>query len=189
MLDSPKENIGVALKKLGYSLNEHSIPIIKEAEKLLKNQVSLVVGYFSDIAAKSLMLNGEASIQLTWGGEAIDAMLKDPNLDFYTPNSTNLWFDVLAIPSDAPNKELAYKFINFLYENEASYANFEETKYNSPNKNVLKRLKSEATNKPKMKLYLDDRFVPKNFSKHEVFKRIPKKVKEEQMRIYVEISS
>ncbi|ACH94865.1 spermidine/putrescine ABC transporter, binding periplasmic protein [Borrelia recurrentis A1] len=189
MLDSPKENIGVALKKLGYSLNEHSIPIIKEAEKLLKNQVSLVVGYFSDIAAKSLMLNGEASIQLTWGGEAIDAMLKDPNLDFYTPNSTNLWFDVLAIPSDAPNKELAYKFINFLYENEASYANFEETKYNSPNKNVLKRLKSEATNKPEMKLYLDDRFVPKNFSKHEVFKRISKKVKEEQMRIYVEISS
>ncbi|AHH03632.1 Spermidine/putrescine-binding protein [Borrelia nietonii YOR] len=189
MLDSPKENIGVALKKLGYSLNEHNIFIIKKAEELLKKQSPLVVGYFSDIAAKSLILNGEASIQLTWSGEALDAMRKDPNLDFYVPRSTNLWIDVMVIPSDAPNKELAHKFINFLYENEASYANYKETNYNSPNKNVFKQLKEEAKDNPEIQLYLEERFVPKNFSTHEVFKMVPKKIKEEQMRIYVELSS
>ncbi|UEQ07269.1 ABC transporter substrate-binding protein [Borrelia hermsii] len=189
MLDSPKENIGVALKKLGYSLNEHNISKIKKAEELLKKQSPLVVGYFSDIAAKSLMLNGEASIQLTWSGEALDAMHKDPNLDFYVPKSTNLWIDVMVIPADAPNKELAHKFINFLYENEASYANYKETNYNSPNKNVFKQLKEEAKDNPEINLYLEERFVPKNFSTHEVFKMIPKKIKEEQMRIYVELSS
>lgn len=189
MLDSPKENIGVALKKLGYSFNEHSIPIIREAEEVLKKQAPLVLGYFSDIAAKSLILNGEASIQLTWSGEAINAMLKDPNLDFYVPKSTNLWIDVIVIPSDAPNKELAHKFINFLYENEASYANFQETKYNSPNKNVISRLKEEAKNNPKLNMYLEEKFFPTNFSQHEIFKKVPQKVKEEQMRIYIELSS
>ncbi|APR65301.1 ABC transporter substrate-binding protein [Borrelia anserina] len=189
MLDSPKENIGVALKKLGYSFNEHNISILKKAEELLKKQAPLVIGYFSDIAAKSLVLNGEASIQLTWSGEALDAMLKDPNLDFYVPQNTNIWIDVMVIPSDAPNKELAYKFINFLYENEASYANFEETRYNSPNKNVFSQLKEEAKNNPEINLYLEEKFVPKDFSKYEVFKTIPKKVKEEQMRIYIELSS
>lgn len=189
MLDSPKENIGVALKKLGYSFNEHNISIIKKAEELLKKQAPLIVGYFSDIAAKSLMLNYEASIQLTWSGEALDAMLKDPNLDFYVPENTNLWIDVIVIPSDAPNKELAYKFINFLYENEISYANFEATKYNSPNKNTFSRLKEEAKNNSEIKLFLEEKFVPKNISKYEVFKAIPKIVKEEQMRIYVNLSS
>ncbi|BCR22049.1 ABC transporter substrate-binding protein [Borrelia sp. HM] len=189
MLDSPKENIGVALKKLGYSFNEHDISIIQKAEELLKKQAPLVVGYFSDIPAKSLILNDEVSIQLTWSGEAIDAMLKNPNLDFYTPKNTNLWIDVIVIPSDAPNKELAYKFINFLYDNEASYANFKETKYNSPNKNVFRRLKEEAKTNPEIELYLQERFVPKDLSKHEVFKSVPKKVKEEQMRIYVNLSS
>ncbi|AHH09288.1 Spermidine/putrescine-binding protein [Borrelia parkeri SLO] len=189
MLDSPKENIGVALKKLGYSFNEHNISIIKQAEELLKKQSPLVIGYFSDIAAKSLILNGESSIQLIWSGEALDAMLKDPNLDFYVPNSTNIWVDVMVIPSDAPHKELAYKFINFLYENEASYANFKETKYNSPNKNVLNRLQEEAKKNPAINIYLEEKFLPTNFSNHEVFKTVPKEVKEEQMRIYVELSS
>ncbi len=189
MLDSPKENIGVALKILGYSFNEHDISKIKEAGKILKKQVPLLVGYFSDIAAKSLILNGEASIQLTWSGEAQAAMKQDPNLDFYTPEGTNLWIDAIAIPSDAPHKELAYKFINFLYENEASYANFEATRYNSPNKNVSIRLKSESQSNPEINLYLEEKFIPKDFSKYEVFKAIPKEVKEEQLRIYVELAS
>ncbi|WKC58182.1 ABC transporter substrate-binding protein [Borrelia sp. P9F1] len=189
MLDSPKENIGVALKQLGYLFNEHDLSRIREAGEILKKQNSLLVGYFSDIAAKSLILNGEASIQLTWSGEAQDAMIKDANLDFYAPEGTNLWIDVMAIPSDAPHKELAYKFINFLYENEASYANFQETRYNSPNKNVLSCLKEEAVQNPEMKLYLEEKFLPKDFSKLEVFKTVPREVKEEQLRIYVELAS
>ncbi|QMU99394.1 extracellular solute-binding protein [Borrelia sp. A-FGy1] len=189
MLDSPKENIGVALKQLGYSFNEHDISKIKEAGKILKKQNSLLVGYFSDIAAKSLILNGEVSIQLTWSGEAQDAIIKNPNLDFYAPADTNLWIDAIAIPSDAPHKELAYKFINFLYENEASYSNFQETRYNSPNKNVFIRLKEEAKNNNKIKLYLEEKFLPKDFSKLEVFKQIPKEVKEEQLKIYIELAS
>ncbi|UGQ17419.1 ABC transporter substrate-binding protein [Borrelia sp. RT1S] len=189
MLDSPKENIGVALKQLGYLFNEHDISRIKEAGEVLKKQNPLLVGYFSDIAAKSLILNGEASIQLTWSGEAQDAMMKDANLDFYAPEDTNLWIDVMAIPSDAPHKELAYKFINFLYENEASYANFQETRYNSPNKNVMSRLKDEAEQNPEMKLYLEEKFLPKDFSKLEVFKTVPREVKEEQLKIYVELAS
>ncbi len=87
MLDSPKDNIGVALKKLGYSINENNIDKIKEAGELLKIQNPLLIGYFSDVPAKSLMLNGEASIQLTWSGEAQNAMLKDKNLDFYAPKT------------------------------------------------------------------------------------------------------
>ncbi|WP_373464042.1 ABC transporter substrate-binding protein [Borrelia sp. BU AG58] len=189
MLDSPKENIGVALKQLGYMFNEHDISRIREAGKILKKQNPLLVGYFSDIAAKSLILSGEASIQLTWSGEAQDAMIKDANLDFYAPEDTNLWVDVMAIPSDAPHKELAYKFINFLYENDASYANFQETRYNSPNKNTLDRLKEETKSNPEMKIYLEEKFVPKDFSKLEVFKTVPKEVKEEQLRIYVELAS
>ncbi len=104
MLDSPKDNIGVALKKLGYSINENNIDKIKEAGELLKIQNPLLIGYFSDVPAKSLMLNGEASIQLTWSGEAQNAMLKDKNLDFYAPKNTNLWIDAFVIPIDAPNK-------------------------------------------------------------------------------------
>ncbi|WKC79092.1 ABC transporter substrate-binding protein [Borreliella turdi] len=189
MLDSPKDNIGVALKKLGYSINEHDIDKIKEAGKLLKIQNPLLIGYFSDVPAKSLMLNGEASIQLTWSGEAQNAMLKDKNLDFYAPENTNLWIDVFVIPIDAPNKNLAYKFINFLYDNEPSYKNFKETRYNSPNKNVIKRIEEEAKNNPEMKLYLEEKFLPKDFSKFEIFKKIPKKIKEEMLEIYLNISS
>ncbi len=145
MLDSQRDSIAVALLKLGYSINTLDEDQLAEAGELLKEQKPLVLAYVVD-EGQDKMIAGEAALAVVWSGEATNARMENPDLAFAIPKEgTNLWFDVMAIPKDAKNKEGAMRFINFMNDPEIALRNAEYTGYATPNKAAREMLPKEIT--------------------------------------------
>lgn len=133
MLDSQRDSIGVALKKLGYSLNTRNLDELEKAKEELIKQKPLVYAYVGD-EVKELMVGEEAALAVVWSGDAVALMRENENLAYAIPKEgTNIWFDNMVIPKNAQNKELAEKFINFMNRPEIAAKNAEYIGYSTPN--------------------------------------------------------
>ncbi|MGL5646496.1 MAG: ABC transporter substrate-binding protein [Clostridium sp.] len=132
MFDSVRDSMAIALKSLGYSMNTTNPEEIKQASTLLKEQKPLVLAYFVD-EVKDALLSGEATIAPVWSGDASYLMSEDPDIKYVIPKEgSNEWFDALAIPKNAPHKEVAEEFINFLCNPENALTNVEYIGYQTP---------------------------------------------------------
>ncbi|MGL4849623.1 MAG: ABC transporter substrate-binding protein [Clostridium sp.] len=132
MFDSVRDSMAIALKSLGYSMNSTNPEQIKEAGALLREQKPLVLAYFVD-EVKDALLSGEATIAPVWSGDAAYMMSEDPDIKYVIPKEgSNEWFDALAIPKNAPHKEAAEEFINFLCNPENGLKNVEYIGYQTP---------------------------------------------------------
>lgn len=144
MLDSMRDTIGVALKKLGYSVNTVEPEKLEEAKNLLIQQKPLVNGYYVD-EITDMMINGDAAIALNWSGAAMDIYWQGAeHIEFVVPKEgANLWFDCMVIPKTSKNKTEAEMFINFMLDPENAYLNSEYVGYVSPVTSVFERIMQE----------------------------------------------
>ena len=70
-----------------------------------------------------MLINNEATVALTWSGQAADMMWENEELDFAVPEEgSNLWFDNMVIPKTSKNIEGAHAFINFMSDDKGSMA-------------------------------------------------------------------
>lgn len=146
VLDAQRDAIGMALKKLGYSLNSTSEKELEEAKDLLISQKDLVLKYGAD-EVKDLMISGEAAVAMIWSGEGLTLADEYDNLEFVIPKEgTNYWLDSWAIPTTAKNKEMAEKFINFVSDKDNAYKIAEEIGYTTPNKLAMEEQADEVKN-------------------------------------------
>lgn len=152
MQDSVRDSFMVALKSLGYSMNTTNEAEIKEAKELLIKQKPLVQAYVID-QVRDKMIGGEAAIGVIYSGEMlyIQNEVKNLNLDYsleyvIPEEGTNLWLDSWVIPANAPNKENAEKWINFLCRPDIAKKNFEYITYPTPNKGAFDLLDPELRN-------------------------------------------
>ena len=133
MQDSVRDALGVALKRLGYSLNSTKESEIAEAAETLIQQKPLVQAYVID-QVRDKMIGDEAAIGVIYSGEAIYTKRENENLEYVIPEEgSNIWIDSWVVPKNAKNKENAEKFINFLCEPEIALKNFEYITYSTPN--------------------------------------------------------
>lgn len=154
MLDSIRDTLGAALKKLGYSVNTKDEEKVREAGRLLMEQKPLVNGYYVD-EIKDMMLNGDAVIALNWSGAAMDIYWEEvENIKYSVPEEgTNIWFDCMVIPKTSKNKEAAEKFINFMLDPDNAYQNTEYVGYATPNKDVVGMIREESPEIVEMPAY------------------------------------
>ena len=132
MFANSRDAYGVALKKLGYSLNSTNKNEIAEATEILKKQRSVNQAYVMDQTFDK-MENESAYIAPYYAGDCLTMMEQNENLAFYYPKEGfNLFIDSLCIPKNAKNKEAAEAFINFLCETEVAVANCEYISYFTP---------------------------------------------------------
>jgi spermidine/putrescine transport system substrate-binding protein len=146
MLNSQRDTLAVALKKLGYSMNSRSIKELEEAKDELIRQKPLVLAYLGE-EVKDVMLGGEAAIAVVWSGEAAAVIKENPDLKYIIPSEgTNLWFDSMVIPKNADNKEAAEEFINFMTRPDIAAMNADYTGYSSPITEAVYLLPKEIQN-------------------------------------------
>ena len=80
------------------------------------------------------MIGGEAAIGVIYSGEAIYTQYENPDLEYVIPEEgTNVWIDSWVILENAPNKENAEKFIDFMCRADIALLNFEYITYSTPN--------------------------------------------------------
>lgn len=141
MLDSMRDTIGMALQKLGYSVNSTNPAEIEAAKELLIKQKPLNNGYYVDETV-DMMINGDAAIALNWSGAAMDIYWQGAtNIKYVIPKEgTNMWVDCMVIPNTCQHKKEAEMFINFMLDPENSFINTRHVGYSSPNYDVMKRV-------------------------------------------------
>lgn len=148
MLDSQRDTLAVALKKLGYSMNTRNVDELEAAKSELIKQKPLVNAYLGD-EIKDAMVAGDAAIAVVWSGDAVEIMRQNPDLEYVIPKEgTNLWFDAMVIPKSTTNKEGAEAFINFLSRPDIAARNADYIGYSIPIPEGVELLPDEMKNNP-----------------------------------------
>jgi spermidine/putrescine transport system substrate-binding protein len=114
MLDDTREVFSMALLSLGYSPNDKDPEHIKAAFLKLKS-LSQNVKVFSTDTIISIMIDEDATVGMTWNGDAYKAARENKDIQFIFPEEGYvIWVDNFAIPKNAKHKEEAYAFINYI---------------------------------------------------------------------------
>jgi len=138
MFSNSRDAYGIALKKLGYSLNSTSRNEIEDATEILKSQRSVNQAYVMDQTFDK-MENESAYVAPYYAGDCLSMMENNENLAFYYPEEGfNIFIDSICIPKGAKHKEAAEAFINFLCETEIAVANCEYICYFTPHTEAAK---------------------------------------------------
>ncbi|PRR81009.1 polyamine ABC transporter substrate-binding protein [Clostridium vincentii] len=146
VLDDQRALIGIALKALGYSLNETDDAKLAEAKVYLENLKPNIKAYDSD-SPKTLLINGEASIGFLWNAECALAMDEKSSIKpVYPKEGMYLFIDSFAIPKGSKNKDNAEKFIDFLLSPEISKMVTDEFPYKNVNNAAYESLEESYKN-------------------------------------------
>ena len=133
MQDSVRDAFMVAEKLNGFSMNTVDPTELETAKNALIEQKPLVQAYVID-QVRDKMIGGEAAIGVIYSGEAIYTQRENLDLEYVIPEEgTNVWIDCWCILKDAPNKENAEKFIDFMCRGDIAEKNFEYITYSTPN--------------------------------------------------------
>ena len=184
MFDTYRDTIGVALKKLGYSLNSTNKDEINEAKELLLEQRKLVDPIYGVDNGTTMIPAGESDINMIWSGEGLNLQDENPNLVYVVPKEgANFWIDSLCIPSNAKNVSGAEKFINFVSDKESALRIADEIGYTTPNKEARLEQPEEVRNNP-------NAYMPKEImDRCEIYTDLPKDVKKEYDNAWIQIKS
>lgn len=155
IMDSPSDVVSVAMHYAGVKdPNSEESEDLSKAIEVLKG-VRENVKYFSSSKQISDLANGEICIAMGFSGDMLQAQSrakeagKGVEVEYVNPKEgTQIWFDNMAIPADAKNKDNAYAFINFILEPETSAAISNMISYPSPNTKAVDLLKPEIKNNP-----------------------------------------
>jgi putative spermidine/putrescine transport system substrate-binding protein len=129
LLDSPREVIGLTLKKLGQSYNEHSLDSVPDltAELLALHQQAKL--YSSDHYLEPLIL-GDTWAAVAWSTDILPILKRYPEIKFIIPQSgASLWADLWVKPQLSPaisevseldNSAIIDEWINYCWESQAA---------------------------------------------------------------------
>jgi putrescine transport system substrate-binding protein len=152
LLDAADEVNEIALSYIGHPPGSEDPQHLQEAMAMVQ-QIRPYVRYFHSSQYIDDFANGEVCLVLGWSGDlyqAINDAAQGLNLDYVIPREgTIVWFDLLAIPADAPHPDAAHQLIDYLLRpevaarvtnhiyfanaNQASYELIEPAIRNDPN--------------------------------------------------------
>jgi putrescine transport system substrate-binding protein len=121
MLDSATDVIPTVLKYLHHDPDSTKPADLADVEKTLM-AIRPYIRTFASGGAVEAMAAGETCLVFDYSGDVIQAAARAAEahrdtVNYVAPREfTQLWFDMLAIPADAPHPELALQFINFLLQ-------------------------------------------------------------------------
>ncbi|MDW8443546.1 MAG: extracellular solute-binding protein [Acetobacteraceae bacterium] len=135
MMDSQTDVIPSVLRFLGLNVNSTAEADLRRVEQTLM-AIRPHIRTFASAGAIELLASGQACLALTYSGDAIQAAARareagrGVEIRYVAPEEgAQLWFDVLAIPRDAPNPAAAHRFIDFLLQPDVMAAITNAVKY------------------------------------------------------------
>ncbi len=149
---TPRENLSLTLKALGYSANSENPEELDQAvQKLcsLKPDLVFIEALTDAEVVSEPIIQGELGIALSYAGDVIKARESNSNVEYVLPaDGALLWGESFVIPANTQNKEAAEALINFLMEPKinAEITNFNV--YATPNQSALEYIDPEILNDP-----------------------------------------
>ena len=189
-LDAPSEMFKAALHYLGLNPNSQNPKDYQGQSKELFKNVRPYIQYFHSSKYINDLANGDICLAFSWSGDVLQAADRaresgnGVQVEYRIPKEgTLMWFDMLAIPVDAPNPENAHKFLDYILRPEviAEISN----KVNFANANIPSKslIKADSLNNPG--IYPEEELMRKLF----VAKILPPDVDRVMTRQWVDIKS
>jgi putrescine transport system substrate-binding protein len=123
VMDSATDVLPSVLRYLGRSPDSTEAADLRAAEQALLAIRPHVRSIPPSASVLDALAAGEVCLGFTYSGDVIQAAARAREADrgvaitYVAPKEgAQLWFDMLAIPADAPNPEAAHAFINFLLQ-------------------------------------------------------------------------
>ncbi len=139
MFRNSRDAMATALFYLGYDINTTDEAQLREAYDLLADakQRGVYQAFVMDeIYGK--MEGGNAAMGAYYAGDYLTMLDNNEDLAFVVPEEGSNWFvDAMCVLKDAPHKEEAEAWINFIASTEANLANMDFIWYASPNTEAL----------------------------------------------------
>ncbi len=147
-LDDSREVFSMALCMLGYSINDTNPEHIKQAYLKLKKLMPNVRLFNSD-AVISILIDEDATVGMVWNGDLFKATKENPKLHFvYPKDHFEIWVDNFVMLKDAPHRQNAYKFLNFLLRPDVAKEVSLATNYSTANLAAKNLMPPEIKNNP-----------------------------------------
>jgi putrescine transport system substrate-binding protein len=151
-LDAGDELIPAVLRYLGLDPDTKDPEVIAKAEPVLK-AIRPYIRKFHSSENINALANGDICLAVMWSGDAKiaatrareaaekgkksakpGAIVKTVNIAYSIPKEgAQMWFDMMAIPKDAPNAGEANSFINYLLEPQVIAKSSNHVTYANPN--------------------------------------------------------
>jgi putrescine transport system substrate-binding protein len=154
LLDGPTDLFPMVLAYLGLDPNAVDDESLAAAETQLK-LVEPYILYFSNQKMISDLPNKEVCVAMSWSGDFAQAATRaeeagiDIDLRYTVPKEgSGLWVDGIFIPSDAPHKDNAYLFIDFLMRPDIAADIANTVFYANANAASWQYIKPEILNNP-----------------------------------------
>jgi putrescine transport system substrate-binding protein len=135
MMDSAADVIPTVLRFLEKDPDSTDAGDLREVERTLM-AVRPFIRNFSTGGTIEALAGGQACLAFAYSGDAIQAGVRareanrGVTVQYVAPNEgAQLWFDLMAIPADAPNPEAAHAFINFLLQPDVMAAITNQVRY------------------------------------------------------------
>ncbi len=120
LLDSPAEMLRAVYSFMGKDPNSQSADDLAQAEAVLA-KIRPYIRNFSSSEYIEALANGDLCISVGYNGDVMQARdrareaNKGIDIKYVVPKEGSiLWFDMLAIPKDAPDPDSAYAFMNYM---------------------------------------------------------------------------
>ncbi len=139
MFRNSRDAMATALLYLGYDLNTTDEVQLQEAQQLLVDAKKR--GVYQSFVMDEIygkMEGGNAAIGAYYAGDFLSMRENNEDLAFVIPEEGSNWFvDAMCVLKDAPHKEEAEAWINFIASKEANLSNMDFIWYASPNEQAL----------------------------------------------------
>lgn len=154
MIDSPEEIVAIALNYLGLDPFTTDKADFEKVDALLA-PINPYIRHFNTGSIINEMASGDLCLALGWSGDAglayARALEAENGVEVYysvPKEGTEVFFDFLSIPSDAPNPDNAHSFINYLMEPEVIASVTNSYYYPNGNKASLEFVLDEVKGDP-----------------------------------------
>lgn len=186
MFDNPRDTFGIALKKLGYSLNTTDEAAWQAAYEELQRQKPLVQGYFMDQVFQK-MTNEEGWLAPYYSGDGaimIEGDEGNENIGFFVPDEgTNFFVDAMCVLKNTKHQKEAEQYINFLCRTDVAKANAEYLGYSTPHAEARRQLDPEVGENP---MYYPEKEL---LDKTEVFLTLPEATNKKMEAFWIQLKT
>ena len=152
VIDWSVEIIGLVLKSLGYEYNETDPAKIAEAKEKLFELSDNIMRFETNTPEDSL-ISGEAVVGFMYSNQAVKGQAANEKLQPVFPEEgMPIYIDSFVMSKEAPNKDNAYAFLNFLLQPEIAAKIADITNFSTANKAAEEYLPEDFKNNPMLNM-------------------------------------
>ena len=150
MKNDIRELMAFALKSQGYSANSQNSAQIVQAAEILRKQKPTVLTYgYPTLNETSVMIDGTILAAAMYSGDVLMLQDLDDRIAYSLPTEGGLiWADYFTVAQSSQNKELAFKFLNFINEPKIAARQAEYVNYATPNMAAMDFVSQEYKDNP-----------------------------------------